>query len=141
MLAAKQPNVRRLGLSAQSALQRWLPASILARRHPLALGRPFFEVGLRPGGTHTALRSIIAGEPVNMDDITLLLDRRGRPREAHFAFSTRPCVTRRVLLSAYLALALTDRPGLAERQLYWTCSVFVESVLSAIRPSFRTELD
>lgn len=66
-------------------------AAILARRHPLALCRPFFEVWPETGGELTPLfDQVTAGEPVHMDDITLLLDRPGRPREAHFAFSYTP---------------------------------------------------
>ena len=33
---------------------------------------------------------VFAGEPVHMQDFALLLDRRGRMEEAHFAFSYTP---------------------------------------------------
>ncbi|WP_374310279.1 PAS domain-containing protein [Methylocella sp.] len=60
---------------------------MLADRHPRALGRPFLDVwpDARP-----LFERVFAGEPVHMRDIRLFLDRPGRPKEAHFAFSYTP---------------------------------------------------
>ncbi len=66
-------------------------AEILARKHPAALGRPFLDVwseirdDLRP-----IVEQAYAGHPVHMDDITLVMERKGYPEEAHFAFSYTP---------------------------------------------------
>ncbi len=66
-------------------------APMLAARHPGALGLPFFvvwpEVEAEIG---RMFDQVFAGMPVNMDDITLYLNRPGRPLEAHFAFSYSP---------------------------------------------------
>jgi PAS domain S-box-containing protein len=66
-------------------------AEILARKNPTALGRDFLDVW------HEIRRDILpiveqayAGEPVHMDDITLIIERRGYPEETHFAFSYTP---------------------------------------------------
>jgi PAS domain S-box-containing protein len=66
-------------------------AEILVRKHPAALGRDFLEVwheirdNLLP-----IVEQAYAGEPVHMDDITLIMERRGYPEEAHFSFSYTP---------------------------------------------------
>ncbi len=66
-------------------------AEILARKHPAALGRPFLDVwseirdDLLP-----IVEQAYAGEPVHMDHITLVMERRGHPEEAHFSFSYTP---------------------------------------------------
>lgn len=64
---------------------------ILGRKHPHALGQPALEVWseareeLAPLFDH-----VFRGEPVHMNDISLMLDRQGRLEEAHFAFSYTP---------------------------------------------------
>ncbi len=65
---------------------------ILGRKHPTALGRPALDEVwseaddvLRP-----LFDQVKRGEPVQMDDFSLLLDRFGRPELAHFAFSYTP---------------------------------------------------
>src|ERR671920_572197 len=64
---------------------------ILARKHPAALGRDFLAVWHE---IRSDLLPIVAqayaGEPVHMDDITLVMERRGYPEETHFAFSYTP---------------------------------------------------
>ena len=66
-------------------------APMLADRHPAALGRTFFDVWPEIRADIAPLfAKVSAGEPVHMDDIELMLDRPGRPREAHFAFSYTP---------------------------------------------------
>jgi len=66
-------------------------APMLADRDPEALGRAFFDVWpeVRSKLAHLFNR-VSAGEPVHMADLQLMLDRPGRPREAHFAFSYTP---------------------------------------------------
>jgi PAS domain S-box-containing protein len=66
-------------------------APMLADRHPAALGRPFFDVWPEVRGELTPLFDAVArGEPVHMADLALNLERAGRDREAHFAFSYTP---------------------------------------------------
>lgn len=66
-------------------------APMLADRHPDAIGRPFFEVWPEVREELTPLFDrVAAGEPIHMADISLELDRAGREREAHFAFSYTP---------------------------------------------------
>ena len=66
-------------------------AAMLGGRRSGALGKPFFDVwpeveeALEP-----LFDRVFDGEPVHMDDITLMLDRAGGPAEAHFAFSYTP---------------------------------------------------
>jgi PAS domain S-box-containing protein len=66
-------------------------AEILAGKHPAAMGRPFLDVwaeiadDLRPIVSQT-----LSGSPVHMDDITLIMERRGYPEETHFSFSYTP---------------------------------------------------
>jgi PAS domain S-box-containing protein len=66
-------------------------APMLADRHPGALGRPFFAVWPEVRKELTPLFDAVGrGEPVHMADLSLELDRPGRDREAHFAFSYTP---------------------------------------------------
>ena len=66
-------------------------APMLADRHPDALGRPFFDVWPEVREELTPLFDAVdRGEPVHMADLSLELDRPGREREAHFAFSYTP---------------------------------------------------
>jgi PAS domain S-box-containing protein len=66
-------------------------AEILVRKHPAALGRDFLEVwheiraDLLP-----IVEKAYGGEAVHMDDITLIMERRGYPEETHFSFSYTP---------------------------------------------------
>ncbi len=64
---------------------------VLAGKHPWALGKPFLEVWseIRDDISPLADR-VFAGDPVHMDDITLIMHRRGFPEETHFAFSYTP---------------------------------------------------
>ena len=66
-------------------------AEILANKHPLAMGKDFLDVWSETRGD---LEGIVAqayrGEPVQMDDITLFIERRGYREETHFSFSYSP---------------------------------------------------
>jgi PAS domain S-box-containing protein len=64
---------------------------ILGRKHPHALGRPAMEVWKEARAALQPLfERVFAGESVHMQDIALMLDRRGVLEEAHFAFSYSP---------------------------------------------------
>ncbi|UZK67669.1 hypothetical protein [Sphingomonas sp. M1-B02] len=64
---------------------------ILASKHPKAMGRDFFEVWYE---LHDDLRPIVerayGGQPTEMDDIELWMERKGFRGEAHFSFSYTP---------------------------------------------------
>ncbi|WP_114187993.1 PAS domain S-box protein [Microvirga aerophila] len=64
---------------------------VLARKHPAALGRDFLAVWHEiQSDLLPIVAQAYAGEPVHMDDITLVMERRGYPEETHFAFSYTP---------------------------------------------------
>jgi PAS domain S-box-containing protein len=66
-------------------------ARLLADKHPGAMGGDFLDVWSE---IRSDLEGIVAqayrGEPVQMDDITLIIERRGYPEEAHFSFFYSP---------------------------------------------------
>jgi PAS domain S-box-containing protein len=90
MLGANQPMFVVWG-TAQILLYNDAYAEILGGKHPAALGRSFLDVWSEIADD---LRPIIAraygGDPIQMDDITLVMERHGYPEEAHFAFSYTP---------------------------------------------------
>ncbi len=65
---------------------------LMGAKHPTALGAHALNVVWSEAREALAplFAKVFAGEPVRMDDITLELDRNGRPEEAHFAFSYTP---------------------------------------------------
>ncbi|HEX6363612.1 MAG TPA: PAS domain-containing protein, partial [Albitalea sp.] len=90
MLGSTQPM-----FIAWGAEQTWLYndafVPILGRKHPGALGRPALDVWDEARAELAPLFDrVFAGEPVHMNDIQLMLDRRGRLEESHFAFSYTP---------------------------------------------------
>lgn len=66
-------------------------SAILAAKHPAAMGRDFLEVWAEiRADLLPIVQAAYGGEPVQMDHITLSLERRGFREEAHFAFSYTP---------------------------------------------------
>ncbi|WAJ31354.1 PAS domain S-box protein [Jeongeupella avenae] len=66
-------------------------AEILASKHPAALGRDFLDVWQEIRADLVPIvEQAYAGEPVHMDDITLIMHRRGYAEETHFSFSYTP---------------------------------------------------
>ena len=90
MLAANQPMFIAWG-PERTLLYNDAYAGLLATKHPDALGRDFLEVwreireDLIP-----IVDKAFAGKPVHMDDIKLVMNRRGYPEETHFSFSYTP---------------------------------------------------
>ncbi len=90
LLAANQPMFVAWG-PTQATIYNDAYGEILGSRHPAALGRPFFEIW--PEVTRDVgpiLARAFAGEPIYMDNIDLILNRDGRPAEAHFSFFYAP---------------------------------------------------
>ena len=90
MLGSNQPMFIAWG-SERTLLYNDAYAEILARKHPAALGRPFLDVWSEiRNDLLPIVERAYAGEPVHMDHITLVMERRGYPEEAHFSFSYTP---------------------------------------------------
>jgi PAS domain S-box-containing protein len=90
MLGAKQPMFIAWG-GERTLLYNDAYAEVLADKHPMALGRNFLEVWseLR-GDLEPIVDQAYAGQSVHMDDIELIMLRKGYPEETHFAFSYTP---------------------------------------------------
>ena len=90
MLGSKQPMFVVWG-PERTLLYNDAYAEILVSKHPGALGCDFLEAWSE---IRADLAPIVdqayAGEPVHMDDIALVMERRGHPEETHFAFSYTP---------------------------------------------------
>ncbi len=90
MLGSSQPMFVAWG-PGRTLLYNDAYAAILAAKHPAALGTDFLDAwheiraDLLP-----IVQAAYAGEPVRMDHITLMMERRGFREEAHFAFSYTP---------------------------------------------------
>ncbi len=125
MLAAKQPMYVAWG-PAWLMLYNDAYIPLLGSKHPAALARPFMAVwGEAAADLAPLIEQVAAGEPVHMDDITLTVDRRGRPEEAHFAFSYTP---------------VRDDGG-AVTGLFCPCTETTEQVLEERRQTFRLALE
>jgi len=91
MLSSVQPMFMAWGME-----RTWLYndafVPILGNKHPGALGRPALgEVWVEAADVLKPLfDKVFAGEPVHMEDFAVMLDRRGRLEEAHFAYSYTP---------------------------------------------------
>lgn len=66
-------------------------AQILALKHPAALRRSFLEIWSEiRADLAPSVEMAYNGQAVSMDDITLVMHRKGFPEETHFAFSYTP---------------------------------------------------
>ena len=66
-------------------------AEILGAHHPLALGRPFLEAWPElVESVGPLLDRAYGGEPIHMDDIELVMHRKGFEEETHFSFFYAP---------------------------------------------------
>ncbi len=95
-------------------------SEILGGKHPAALGRPFLEVWPEIRDDLVPLvAQALAGHSVHMDDIALVVERRGYPEEAHFAFSYTPVRDGGgdAVAGFFCACAETTAQVLAERRL------------------------
>ncbi|MBA3517153.1 MAG: PAS domain-containing protein, partial [Rhizobiales bacterium] len=118
MLGSKQPMLLTWG-PERTLLYNDGYAGLLGRKHPAALGRPFLDVWSEiRGDLQPLLDQVDAGESVQMDDITLILERHGYPEETHFAFSYTPVLdeTGRVA-GLFCPCQETTQQVLAERRI------------------------
>lgn len=90
MLAAKQPMFVVWG-PGRTLLYNDAYAEILAGKHPGVMGRDFLDVWHEIRADLVPIvEDAYAGRPVHMDDIALVMHRRGYPEETHFSFSYTP---------------------------------------------------
>jgi PAS domain S-box-containing protein len=90
MLAANQPMFIAWG-PERTLLYNDSYAELLAAKHPAAMGRPFLDVWSEiRDDLIPIVDKAFAGESVHMDDIALIMHRRGYPEETHFSFSYTP---------------------------------------------------
>jgi PAS domain S-box-containing protein len=129
MLDAKQPMFIVWGLD-QLLLYNDGYAQVLASKHPQALGRPFLvvwseiEADLAP-----IVDQAYAGSAVHMDDITLVMERRGFREETHFAFSYTPIRNDEGQVQGFFCACseitdqvIADRRSAAEREGFFRLS-------------------
>ncbi len=116
LLAAKQPMFVAWG-DEHTLLYNDGYAEILVGKHPVALGRPLLDVWseIRADLVPIVDRAF-AGEPIHMDDIKLMVERRGYVEEAHFAFSYTPVRRSSGAVAGFFCLCVeTTQQVLAER--------------------------
>ncbi|RYE72989.1 MAG: PAS domain-containing protein, partial [Oxalobacteraceae bacterium] len=90
MLSANQPMFAVWG-PEQAMIYNDGYAEILGDHHPGALGRPFFEAWQElVDEVGPIMARGYAGEPTAMNDLMLIMHRRGYPEETHFSFFYAP---------------------------------------------------
>ncbi len=125
MLTATQPMFIVWG-SEQNLLYNDPYREVLADKHPSALGKPFLDVWSEIRQDLSPLvERVFSGTPVHMDDISLLMWRRGWPEETHFAFSYTP--------------VLGDNESISG--LFCACRETTAQVMAERRQSFRLALE
>lgn len=125
MLTSNQPMFVAWGPS-RALLYNDMYAEILGRKHPGALGQPFHQVWSEIWDEiEPIMARCYAGEPIQMDDILLVMHRHGRPEETHFTFSYTP---------------VRDEAGLVAG-LFCPCLEITAKVLADRRQAFRLGLE
>ena len=99
-------------------------AGVLAGKHPGALGHPFLDVWSEIAADLIPIvEQAYAGTAVQMDDITLVMERRGFREETHFAFSYTPIRSEQGVVQGFFCACteitdqvFADRRSAAERE-------------------------
>lgn len=118
LIGSKQPMFVAWG-TQQTLIYNDAYAEILATKHPAALGRSFLDVWSEIRGDLVSIvDQAYRGQPVHMDDIELLMNRRGYPEETHFSFSYTPILLDEGEVAGFFC-ACTEITGqvMAERRL------------------------
>lgn len=104
MLAAPQPMFLVWG-PQQILLYNDALRPILGGKHPEALGRSFLEVWRE---VEVEMRPIVeaayAGQPTQMDDLALVVERNGYPEEARFSFSFTPLASEAAAVDGFFCV-------------------------------------
>jgi PAS domain S-box-containing protein len=125
MLAANQPMFIAWG-AGRTMLYNDGYAEILGLKHPEAFGQPFDQVWSEIWGElEPIMARCYAGEPIQMDDITLVMHRHSYPEETHFAFSYTP---------------VRDEAGQVAG-VFCPCTEITAKVLADRRQAFRLGLE
>ncbi len=125
MIAARQPMFIAWGPD-RTLIYNAPYTDVLGGKHPGALGRDFLKVWSEIRADLSPLFDTVRrGEAVHMDDITLIMERTGKPEETHFAFSYTP---------------VKDREGRV-LGLFCACTETTDQVLAERRQMFRLALE
>lgn len=90
MMASNQPMFVAWG-ATRTLIYNDYYAEILGNKHPDALGRDFLEVWYEiRAQLQPIVSSALRGEPVQMQDIPLMVHRHGYPEQTHFSFFYSP---------------------------------------------------
>ncbi|HZH45026.1 MAG TPA: PAS domain-containing protein, partial [Roseococcus sp.] len=118
LLGSSQPMFVAWG-EARTIIYNDAYTDILADKHPAAMGHNFYEVWPEIREELTAIvNAAYGGMPVQMDDITLFLERRGYREETHFAFSYTPIRDEAGAIAGFFCVcAETTGQIMAERRL------------------------
>ncbi|WP_349368990.1 PAS domain S-box protein [Salinarimonas sp.] len=102
-------------------------AEILGGKHPAALARPFFATWFELVDTvGPIMERGYAGEPTTMDDIELVMLRKGFPEETHFSFFYAP---------------LREEAAGRVNGVYCACVEITGKVMAERRAAFAARLD
>lgn len=126
MMQAKQPMFIVWGPD-QVLLYNDAYIPVLGGKHPAAFGKPFLEVWYEIRADLDPLLDQVLGQgqPVHMDDISLIMERNGQPEEAHFAFSYTPVRSEAGAIAGF----------------FGACIETTVQVLAERRQAFRLELE
>lgn len=94
-------------------------AEILATKHPFAIGKPFYDVWHEIRDDLVPIvDQALAGIPVFMEDIELMMERKGYREETHFSFSYTPVRDGNgAVVGIFCPCVETTRYVMSERQL------------------------
>jgi PAS domain S-box-containing protein len=154
LLDSKQPMFVAWG-SDQILLYNDAYAIILADKHPGALGLPFLDVWSEIRADLVPIvEEAYRGIPVHMDDITLMMMRRGFLEETHFAFSYTPVRGDKGVVDGFFCACteiteqvFAERRSAAERERLFELSsdlfgiATFEGLFKAINPAWSRKLD
>ena len=125
MLSSTQPMHLAWG-RPQTLIYNDAYATLLGGKHPAALGRALIDVWDEARAELAPLfDQVFAGQPVQMDDISLMVERGGMLEEAHFAYSHTP---------------VRDQAG-EVAGLFCVCTETTAHVLADRRRAFRLAFD
>jgi PAS domain S-box-containing protein len=116
MLASNQPMFIAWGPN-RTLVYNDAYAEILAGKHPSALARDFLDVWAEIRADLVPIvEEAYSGRPVQMDDIELVMERRGHREETHFSFSYTPLRDEGAVVGFFCACVETTQTVLADRR-------------------------
>ncbi len=154
LLDSKQPMFVAWG-PAQIMLYNDAYGVVLADKHPAALGQPILEVWAEiRADLIPVVAAAYGGTPVHMDDMTLMMERRGFLEETHFTFSYTPVRGDNGVVDGFFCACMeiteqvfAERRSAAERERLFELSNDLFGVATfdghfkAINPAWSRKLD